>query len=435
MADIFVENPSFFQSFDTAADQDLKSLQLAPGQPDIGQGVFDASDPIVPDRRVADRLGHLDPAIYDLRDSSHLMKLLKVLLGGSGTGGLRKQYSVARMQNSFSGMHFLDLDRFYGALFGIKRTQAELTPSFSWNPYTDPATPSEWDDLHSRDASYRDRLVKFAKAIPYGATYIGLRMMAEALIAAECEIYESWNWIDEQNEGLTQASVLQYTWGFLKTNVKTYGAMRAKTYGDWSGQGQLFVGRTNTQLRSEWMVHPKRPLSADEVYEVIRVLNVFKPVGTQLTVTQTGLDIHLPVDLRGVAASSECWEIVSEVTPNASLAYNPYANSLTGSSSQLVYPTARPAFSGYQGEQWSLNGDITAVTSYSLDDSGTQTSGDDELVTYSDATTRSYQALDGVMTAAQATATRLVSDGVMTSVPYAPARASINPNTVTALVT
>jgi hypothetical protein len=63
VADIFVDNPSFFQNFDTAADQDLRAMQLAPGQPDTTEGVFTVSDPIVPDKLTSDRLGHFDPVL------------------------------------------------------------------------------------------------------------------------------------------------------------------------------------------------------------------------------------------------------------------------------------------------------------------------------------------------------------------------------------
>jgi hypothetical protein len=431
VADIFVDNPSFFQNFDTAADQDLRAMQLAPGQPDTAEGVFTVSDPIVPDKLTSDRIGHFDPEIYDLRETSHLMKLLKVLLGGSGVGGLRKQLAVARMQNSFAGMHFLDLDRFYGALFGIKRTKAEVLPAF--NPYIDPASSPEWDDIHSRDASYRDRLVKFAKAIPHGGSFVGMKMMAEALIGTECEIYESWSWIDEQDAGRFQPNVLNYTYQFLQNNVRTYQGMTARTWGDWAGSGQLFTGRTSQRLRSEWMLVPKRPLDISEQYEVVRVLGTFKPAGTSFTVVNKGLNIHTAVEIQGVAASSECWEIISLVTPNPNLNYNPYANALSYDPSFAVAaPKARPAFSGYQGEEWSLNGDIATVTSYALDDDGARTAGDDDLVQYSDGTTRSYKVGNGVMTAAQATASQLIADGVMTSVPYADARSSLNPSTVLA---
>lgn len=431
MADVFVDNPSFFQNFDSSAAADLMSMQLAPGQPDTGEGIFTASDPIVADKLTSDRLGHFDPDIYDLRDTSHLMKLLKVLLGGAGVGGLRKQMAVTRMQNSFAGMHFLDLDRFYGALFGIKRTRAETLPSFT--PYTDSATTAEWDDVHSRDASYRDRLVKFAKAIPHGGSYVGLKQMAEALVGVECEIYESWVWIDEQDAGRFQPNVLNYTYQFLSTTVRTYQGMTARTWGDWAGSGQLFTGRTSQRTRSDWMLVPKRPLELWEQLQVMRVLNTFKPSGSQFTVFNKGLNIHLPVEIRTVSASSEYWEIVSSITPNPNLNFNPYANRLDAQSSfALVYPQARPAFSGYQGEEWTINGDVSVVTSYTLNEDDSRTPGDDDLIKYSDGTTRTYAAKNGVMTAAQAAATQLVSDGVMTSMPYADARSSLNVNTVVA---
>ena len=85
----FDNTQSFFDSFSTAAAQDLLTLQLAAGSPEPTQGVNTVSDPVIPDRIVRDRLNHFDPAIYDLRDESHLMKLLKVLLGAPGAGGLR----------------------------------------------------------------------------------------------------------------------------------------------------------------------------------------------------------------------------------------------------------------------------------------------------------------------------------------------------------
>lgn len=427
MADgVFSENPSFFENFSTVAAQDLMTLQLTSGQPESTQGVFTVSDPIVPDRKVIDRLGHMDPEIYDLRDSSHLMKLLQVLLGGAGAGGLRRQMSVARLQNAFNGMHFLDLDRFYGALFGIKRTQAELQPSFAFNPYTDPATSDQWDDLHSRDASYRDRLVKFARSIPYGASYLGIKAMVEALTATECEIYESWEWTDEQDNGVMQISDLFFTWIYLEQNVKYFQNMEQRTWGDWGGGSRLFVGRSNQRTRSDFVIHPKRPLSIDEQYEIVRVINVFKPAGTQFTVDNSGLNIHTAIQVRDVAASSEYWEITPSVTINPNLAFNPYANSTVLDARTAKIPTARPAFSQYQGEEWSYNSDVVTVSSYSMGPDTLLSVTDDELVVYSDGTKHSYQASDGLMTAAQATSARTVADGVMTSGAYAPSRSGIN---------
>lgn len=432
MANQFIENPSFFDGFNSAAAADLLTLQLQQGQPEISTGVLTVTNPIVPDRLVADRLGHMDPAIYDLRDTSHLMKLMKVLLGSAGAGGLRKQMAVARMQNAFSGMHFLDLDRFYGALFGIVRTKAELRPDFSFNPYTDATTQDAWDDLHSRDASYRDRLIKFAQTIPYGASFIGLKSMAEALIGAECDLYEAWDWIDEQSSGVMQISSLTYSYNFLQTQIGTWANMEKQTWGDWGGGLKLFIGRlgVGNNNRGEWVLHPKRPLSIDEEYELVRVITRFKPAGTNFTVNNSGLAIAEPVDLRGVAASSEYWEVTSSVTPSANLQFNPYVESHSGLSQAVVIPQQRPAFSQYQGEAWSYNGDITTASSYTLNSGQITTANDDELVVYSDGTEHSYQASDGLMTTEQANAARLISDGVMTSAAYPPGRSNINVATV-----
>lgn len=430
---LFSEIPSFFENFSSAAAQDLMTLQVATNTPQVSAGTITVTDPIVPDRLVMDRLGHMDPSIYDLRDTSHLVKLLKVMMGGSGAGGLRKQMAVARLQNTFSGMHFLDLDRFYGALFGIQRTQAELQPNFTFDPYSDPASSEEWDDLHSRDASYRGRLIKFAKSIPWGASIMGIKSMAEALCNIECDIYEAWDWVDEQNEGIMNNASLTFTWNYLQTNVGTFGAMELRTWADWGGSTRLFVGRTGQVTRGDWVIHPKRPLTLDEQYELVRVINVFKPSGTQFTVNNSGLNISTPLDIRNVAASSEYWEITPSIVINPNLSFNPYVTSTTYLTPQFQAPTVgqqRPAFSQYQGEEWSYNNDIVSAKSYAMDQDIIVAASDDELVVYADGSTHSYQATDAAMTAGQALSARVVNDGVMTGMPYAPVRSSINTATV-----
>lgn len=434
MADsIFSEIPSFFENFTSAAAQDLMSLQVATNTPQISAGTITVSDPIVPDKIVMDRLGHMDPSIYDLRDTSHLVKLLKVMLGASGAGGLRKQMAVARLQNTFDGMHFLDLDRFYGALFGIQRTQAELQPNFTFDPYSDPASSEEWDDLHSRDASYRGRLIKFAKSIPWGASIMGIKSMAEALCNIECDIYEAWDWVDEQNEGIMNNASLTFTWNYLQTNVGTFGAMELRTWADWGGSTRLFVGRTGQITRGDWVIHPKRPLTLDEQYQLVRVIDVFKPSGTQFTVNNSGLSISTPLDIRNVAASSEYWEITPSIVINPNLSFNPYVTSTTYLTPQFQAPKVgqqRPAFSQYQGEEWSYNNDIVSAKSYAMDQDIVVAASDDELVVYADGSTHSYQATNAAMTAGQALSARVVNDGVMTGMPYAPVRSSINTATV-----
>lgn len=415
------DQPSIFNNLVSTAATTLMDLQLENSavQP-ATTGMVTATNPVLPDRLVSSRLSHMDPNIYDLSSSSHLMKLIKVLMGNAGGGALRKMATQARLGNSFQGTHFLDLDHFYGALFGIQRTQTELQVDTDFNPYTDATDGASWDDIHARDASYRDRLLKFAKAIYYGGSYAGLRAMVSAIIAADCDIYESWEWIDEQDSGIGVLPVQLYTYTFLQSNV-TYGQMQSKTWGAWGGGGTVFSGRTGQQDRSEIIIQPYRTLATAETYEIVRVLNTFKPAGTNFTVNSGGISVQVPIEVRGVAADSEYWDIEVSVIPNAELPINPYP--------PQTAPAVRPAFSQYQGGSWNYNADMSTVSSYTIENGQVSASPDDQTIVYTDNTSRVYLSSNSVMTPAQAASAQLISDGVLTVSPYAPARSITGVNT------
>lgn len=426
MAEFNPNSKSFFDSFSSAVAQDLMTLQLTAGQPEPTDGISTVSDPVIPDTIVRERLGHFDPEIYDLRDESHLMKLLKVLLGGSGVGGLRKQILVSRLQNSFQGMHFLDLDRFYGALFGIRRSPGETYRDLDFDPYTGAGSSDDWDDIHARDASYRDRLMKFAKTIPMGGTYAGLRAMAEAMTSVECEIYESWSDVDDYLATLVKPNVLVYTYKYLQNAYPTWSAMEGKTWGAWSaGSNVSLQGRLGTNTRSDFVIRPKRKLTLSEAYEMQRVIDVFKPAGTSFTVDVDGLAIHNPASIRAVAASSEHWEIVQKITVNATYA----ATGLLDSSLPYITTDAatnqpRPAFSNYSGEEWFYNDDVMYVMATEIDEDGTETSFNQETVVFDDGDRMTFKADHAILPGAQANAGRIVSDGILAAGPYAASRAT-----------
>src|SRR6202000_849464 len=83
------DQSSIFTGLVSTAATDLMSLQLESTavQP-ADTGMVTTTNTLLPDRLVADRLSHMDPNIYDLSPSSHLMKLLKVLMGSAGAGAL-----------------------------------------------------------------------------------------------------------------------------------------------------------------------------------------------------------------------------------------------------------------------------------------------------------------------------------------------------------
>lgn len=427
MPAIFSNNGDFASRVAAGALDDLMSLQASQGQPE-SESTEIVSDPLLPDRNVIDRLGHMDPELYDLSESSHLMRLLQVLLGAAGAGGLRKQIVVARLQNSFRGMHFLDLDRFYGALFGVKRTATELVPDFgalglpaNFDPYTDAAGNDAWDDLHSRDANYRDRLIKFARALPLGGTYAGLRAAAEAMLSVECEVYESWTWVDEQNAATVSTPVLVYTWSALTQLNPTWGqASTGNTWANMTGgasAGTYFLGRTGQRNRGEVLIQPKRQIRPDEQYQTMRVMDRLKPAGVQVTVDPEGLAVHSPVPLRAVAADSEHWEVIYKTTPAPALV-SPVAN-------EPVYPQPdpeeqqpRPCFSGYQGEKWCYNNDVSKIHSYRMISRVVITATNYATIVFKDGTSRSYLTSLAMLDGAAVQAARAVADGVLTSLGY-----------------
>lgn len=426
MADVF---EGFSTTLVNAATSDLMTLQLVQGSLDDASTQI-VSSPILPDRNVRDRLGHLDPELYDLTDNSHLMKLFQVLLGGAGAGGIRKQIAVARLQNSFRGMHFLDLDRFYGALFGIRRTKAEVMPDFGtldnparFDPYVDAAGSDQWDDVHSRDASYRDRLIKFVRALPLGGTVPGLKAAAEALFSVECEIFESWALVDEQLTAARQPPVSVYTWSSVTSRYPTYAnAADGNSWTTLDGgatlPGGYFVGRTNQQNRSEVLIQPKRPAGTDELFEATRVLDRLAPAGAQVMVDPNGVAIHRPVPVRTAAADSEYWEIIYKVAPKPTLV-DPTPDKPCYIERRPDRCQPRPCFSRYQSEKWCYNNDVDNCRSYELQD-GRQVSSDNrETITWASGASRTYSASRGMLDGAQALAARVVSDGVMTSFAYA----------------
>jgi hypothetical protein len=169
-------------------DGELIKIQVAPESVQ-SSATATATDLILPPVRMADRLRHFSENVYDVSPESHLAKFMKVLLGDAGAGRLKKRLTVQRMRSTLQGTHFYDLDRFYGPLFGIRRDLSEVLP---FNPFRTTVTREQWDDAYARDASFRSRIEQLARAVSYGPTPVGMELIAEAILAVDCEIYEGW---------------------------------------------------------------------------------------------------------------------------------------------------------------------------------------------------------------------------------------------------
>lgn len=417
------EAQSFFanQQF-SPDDTNLISAQIDPTQPQV-QGTTRVSNPIIPDRSVAARLAHLDPELYDLRDSSHLMRLAKALLGAAGAGGLRKQMTMTRLSGSLSGTHFLDLDGFWGALFGISRISTESMPTnddgTSFNPVVQSADYDTWDDVTARDGHYRSRITQFARAVGQGGTYFGILGAVEALLGCEVDLLESWTLADLIPPGVVGSAINANTYIQVASKYPTYGAMNGVPWGTLVG-GVQSPGQTPLGNRAEVIIRPRRNITQEEKRQVGHVLDSIAPAGTLMTLIETGQEAQAGVPMRSAWADSENWNVASLVVPSPTLV-NP---SVDVYPNQSQYQGARPAFSNYSGESFNYNSRITAIKSYQMvDDKLTDAAPNFQSVTFLDGQRTDYTASQAVMSAHQAILSRVASEGVLTAYPYSEARA------------
>lgn len=322
------------------------------------------TDPILPVPSMAQMLAHFWPDLYDLREQSHLSRLMGVLLGDTGTSQLRKIYLTARMQSVIATLRYEDLDALYGVIFGVKRLSGEV---LNLDAFIDTATPAEWAILDAKDADYRSRLEAFSRALPMCTTPEGIGACAAALLSEEVDVYEMWELLDQglSNPGGAPPAIGARSYGDVEDKFVNYGAMNHGTYADVEGGSGAF-GRTPIGSRNEFVIRPKGQITAEQTYHLVKALGRLKPCESLMTIDPAGIAIHTPVKLRDVGADSSYWEISAAVAPTQENAQ--WYQKLNSDGSPTVQP--KPAGAGYQGEAWSYNTDIAYITSHQDSDTG-----------------------------------------------------------------
>lgn len=381
------------------------------------------------------RLAHFPEDLYDLSDGSHLVRLLKAILGDSGAGQLRKRQLLARLQSMLNSTHFYDLDAFYGTLFGAHRG---LTGQLPLNPYTDQATPDGWDEISTIDAQFREKLLRLARAITMGGTPLGLQAMAEALTGTECDVYEVYALMDAQ--GTPGAG---RTWGDVETAYLSWNAMDGLLWNDVIGAPTF--GNMGLNARNEVVIRPKkvydntldsRREQADDIRGILRVLEVLKFSGALLSVNVDGVPVHSEAKIATISSPSNFWEISSRVVPPAELQswytalYDAYDHRDNPTGLDHVQP--QPPFTVDPGQQYSYAGDVVKVVAERTNLVGSKADQFDtvrklstveyDVVHFPDGKTQTYLPSYAVIDPRTAAAARVASDGVMVAAPYAAAR-------------
>jgi hypothetical protein len=367
------------------------ALQLVPGTPGpasldtVTQGLL---VPVQTDQRFR----HFPSEIYTLTPHSNLVRFLRVLLGDAGAGQLRKRLVLSRLGQIMSSSYFYDLDSFYGALFGMQRAPAE---ALSMDPYSDTASPDDWTSAATADASYRNRLFQFGRALEYGPSPVGMKLVAEAILSVTCDIYESYIYADQ----------LALTYGGLQ--AYTYAGLQQFTYAQLEGVTGTVP---NSLQRKQFVIAPHRPITQVEANDVLQVIEQLKPADAVATIAAQGPDVYQPVKAIAVWADSVYWEIRPAVTVTTTGATVPYGQAQPGTT---ISP-AVPPFNSYQGEQWFYNKDIVGAISYLQDPmQNVLSSTDTQRIFWSDGTYTDFLPTNAPLPWWMALLGRYAQDGVM----------------------
>ncbi len=128
--------------------------------------------------------------VYNFNPTDNLTQLMNIILGAAGTGQIDSIFTSARINQE--NLEFSDLDNILGVLLNTRRLVQEMY-SISNNPFTDQISITNWEEVISKDSSYRERLNGISSSILQGATPLGLRNIASATNSLENQIIEVWN--------------------------------------------------------------------------------------------------------------------------------------------------------------------------------------------------------------------------------------------------
>lgn len=425
---------------------DITSHQFPAGVPVPAQTEY-GSDLVVAPLDVRTRLDHFFDAIYDLSPDSHLFRFAAAVLGDSGANGLRKRYLMSRLSQTLQGTRFYDLDRFYGALFGIQRKVEELLPI---NPYTEQATAAQWNEIIAADGSYRSRIEQFAKALSLGGTALGMKAVAESILSCQVDILENYTradnpwqsyediadgfatYDDMEDETYTELSgsnpiafQFQQTYDQISTQYSSYEDMESVTY------FQLVYGDftiDNNEARNLFVIIPHRAITDSERHNLLRAIHRVKPADSLVEVEMNGPTSLLTVPIFTARASSSEWKVKKRVTPVDGKASVYGLNEGDTLEEIPSYATAASI-----GDEWSYLGDVAAVGSYREETDGSVIQNYFDMMVWDTGPNKvisRYEAAKALKSYGNLLRGRMAQDGNLFAAPFDRARFSPAPQSL-----
>lgn len=283
--------------------------------------------PLMPPKSTELRLEHFDESVYTADSSTILYKFVDALCGDSGAGSLKKEIFLQRLSGALDGIYGSALDYIFGGVRFLARVSSE---SYPYNAEAGTLTSDQWDEVETKDAAYRNRIREFFIAAGAGSAADGIRQAVHAATSADCQVMESWRYID--CAGLTA--------GVGRALNFSYAAVELDT-----GHRRFFTGQTLAQAKTAatnfvndnpgWAVEQVRPrnevtvvphkatYSPREARVLREMLDKITPQDTVVTINRSGLAVNTPVVLRAIAADSTYYQVEKIVDPAPDLASLP----------------------------------------------------------------------------------------------------------------
>lgn len=264
------------------------------------------------------RLEHFDEYAYNTDPSTVLYKFLDAMCGDGGTGNLKKEVFLQRLSGALDGIYGAALDFIFGGVRFLSRSSAE---SYPFDTETAMLTSEQWDEVVVKDAAYRSRIREFFLAAGKGGTVEGVRQAVHAATSADCQVMESWRYIDNfgLTEGVGRALTTSYATVDLSTGHRVY--FTDDDPAEARVQAEAFIlnktGWAVEQVRgrNEVTVVPHKTEYSPREARVLReMLDRITPQDTVVTINPQGLAVNTPVPTRAVTADSVYYQVEKVVT-------------------------------------------------------------------------------------------------------------------------
>lgn len=268
--------------------------------------------PLMPPKSTERRLEHFDEKVYRIDSDTVLFKFLDALCGDAGAGSLKKKIFLQRLSGALDSIYGSDLDYVFGNVRFLSRADSE---AYKYDPMKAQLTSDQWDEVSAKDAQYRSRIREYFQACGMGGTAEGIRQAVHAATSADCQVIESWRYID--NFGISEGVGRAFAESFAAVDLTTGHRV---VFDSEQEAEDFIVGKTNWQVqpnkaRSEVTVVPHKPeLTLRETRLLLQMLNRMRNVDSVVTIDPNGLSVHAPVSVRAISSDSTYYQVEKVVT-------------------------------------------------------------------------------------------------------------------------